>query len=67
MLDMFGNVADTVYAILTQPNTPGPGIYFVEFTDAAIPDLKTASAPPLGNPPLYGYSLLSKMYLNAEL
>ncbi|HKO81670.1 MAG TPA: RagB/SusD family nutrient uptake outer membrane protein [Chitinophagaceae bacterium] len=73
MMDMFGNVPlDTVYGNTElRTNTARKDVFtFVESElKAAIPDLKTASgAATYGKPTRYmAYSLLAKMYLNAEV
>jgi starch-binding outer membrane protein, SusD/RagB family len=73
MLDMFGNVPlDTVYGNTElRANIPRKDVFtFVESElKAAIPYLKTASGTATyGKPTRYmAYSLLAKMYLNAEV
>ncbi len=73
MMDMFGNVPlDTVYGNTElRTNTPRKDVFnYVESElKAAIPFLKTASGTATyGKPTRYmAYSLLAKMYLNAEV
>ena len=73
MMDMFGNVPlDTVYGNTElRTNTPRKDVFtYVESElKAAIPYLKTTSGTATyGKPTLYmAYSLLAKMYLNAEV
>jgi starch-binding outer membrane protein, SusD/RagB family len=73
MMDMFGNVPlDTVYGSKElKANTPRAQVFtFVEDElKAAIPFLKTtANAASYGKPTRYmAYSLLAKMYLNAQV
>lgn len=73
MMDMFGNVPlDTAYGSSElKTNTPRAQVFsFIESElKAAIPFLKTASgATTYGKPTRYmAFSLLAKMYLNAEV
>ena len=72
-MDMFGNIPlDTLYGSTTlNTNTPRAQVFnFIESElKAAIPFLKTASgATTYGKPTRYmAYSLLAKMYLNAQV
>ena len=73
MMDMYGNVPlDTLYGSTElKPSTPRAQVFsFIESElKAAIPFLKTASgAATYGKPNRYmAYSLLAKMYLNAQV